>query len=425
MQRRLKIKKTAVLGTAVFVVALAGYVLSDAVLQQNTVQLAKSSEREGEYAHLVSWLPQDAKLAIEYRAKYLFYQTRMNRAKKPDAKVEAIFTFADYIKVKDPGGSDEVMVSLVTNPEYRNSRRAYRAYAFLLLNDKSRHPVQIREFHDYMKNLKWEEDIYYAWEEGQKRLNAMRAKDAVYLDFYAPLLENPKPYTNYDRFYTDIERRAPKVEGRQELAARATRIKADNAGNRRLSQELLGAPLEYRERYQDVRQSIAEAGTPEELVSALTSLAVLTRGKDDAESSAAFDRLLDTPELKNASNAYLPLSNLLLYSKSRRQLSVEQYHKVLEGIRDPRNLYLAWEAGYQQLLNEKAAPKVLLEYLAPLLDQEIKYRDYALLFREIVKQADALKDTDKAARANRFLQRVQDIYMPSVVMDDENINRLN
>lgn len=44
-----------------------------------------------------------------------------------------------------------------------------------------------------MKTLKWEEDIYYAWEEGQKRLNAMRAKDAVYLDFLAPLLENPKP----------------------------------------------------------------------------------------------------------------------------------------------------------------------------------------------------------------------------------------
>lgn len=287
MQRRLKIKKTAVLGTAVFVVALGGYVLSDAILQQNTLQLAKSSEREGEYAHLVSWLPQDAKLAIEYRAKYLFYQTRMNRARKLDAKVEAIFTFADYIKVKDPKGSDEMMVSLVTNPEYKNSRRAYRAYAFLLLNDKSRHPVQIREFHDYMKTLKWEEDIYYAWEEGQKRLNAMRAKDAVYLDFYAPLLENPKPYTNYDRFYTDIERRAPKVEGKQELAERAARIKADNkAGKRWLSQDLLRAPLEYRERYQDVKQSIAEAGTPEELVSALTSLAVLTRGKDDAESNA-------------------------------------------------------------------------------------------------------------------------------------------
>ena len=152
---------------------------------------------------------------------------------------------------------------------------------------------------------------------------------------------------------------------------------------------------------------------------------MLTRGKDDAESNATFDRLLDTPELKNASNAYLPLSNLLLYKKSKRQLSVEQYHKVLEGIKDPRNLYLAWEAGYQQLLNEKAAPKVMMEYLAPLLDQEIKYRDYALLFREIAKQAEALKDADKAARANRFLQRVQDIYMPSVVMDDENFNRLN
>ena len=119
------------------------------------------------------------------------------------------------------------------------------------------------------------------------------------------------------------------------------------------------------------------------------------------------------------------MSNLLLYKKSKRQLSVEQYHKVLEGIKDPRNLYLAWEAGYQQLLNEKAAPKVMMEYLAPLLDQEIKYRDYALLFREIAKQAEALKDADKAARANRFLQRVQDIYMPSVVMDDENFNRLN
>lgn len=41
-------------------------------------------------------------------------------------RFEAIFTFADYIKVKDPKGSDEMMVSLVTNPEYKDSRRAYR-----------------------------------------------------------------------------------------------------------------------------------------------------------------------------------------------------------------------------------------------------------------------------------------------------------
>ena len=78
MLRRRKIGKTAVIVTAVFVVSLAGYVLSDAVLQQNTLQQAKPN-RDGEYGQLVNWLPKSAKLAIEYRAKYLFLHRRCHR----------------------------------------------------------------------------------------------------------------------------------------------------------------------------------------------------------------------------------------------------------------------------------------------------------------------------------------------------------
>ena len=130
--------------TAVFVVSLAGYILSDAVLQQNTLQQAKPN-REGEYGQLVNWLPKSAKLAIEYRAKYLFLQNRMNRARKMDQKVDAIYTFADYIKVKDPVGSDTMLISVVTDPQYNNSRRAYKSFARLLLSKTSKHPVTMEE----------------------------------------------------------------------------------------------------------------------------------------------------------------------------------------------------------------------------------------------------------------------------------------
>ena len=151
----------------------------------------------------------------------------------------------------------------------------------------------------------------------------------------------------------------------------------------------------------------------------MTSLATLTRDKDDEESNRLFNQLLDTPELKNAKNAYMPLSRLLLYNRSKRKISIPQYHAMLEKIQDPMQLYLAWEAGMQQLMSLKAKPKTMLEYLSPLLDREIKYQDYAGLFREIVKNAEALKDTAKAAKANAFLTRVQETFMPSLMMGDE------
>ena len=418
MLRRRKIGKTAVIVTAVFVVSLAGYVLSDAVLQQNTLQQAKPN-RDGEYGQLVNWLPKSAKLAIEYRAKYLFLQNRMNRARKMDQKVDAIFTFADYIKAKDPVGSDTMLISVVTDPQYNGSRRAYKSFARLLLSKTSKRPVTMEEYHKHIAGLRWEEDIFDAWVAGQTQLNALRVPDPVYLKFFAPLLEHPKPYTNYDRFYNDVERRAKKI-GENAIAAKAAQIKAANrAGRRSLSQNLLRAPLEYRERYSEAQEGLAAAKTPEEKVSWLNSLATMTRDRDDAESNRLFDQLLDTPELKNAKNAYMPLSRLLLYNRSKRKISIPQYHAVQEKIQDPMQLYMAWEAGMQQLMSLKAKPKTMLEYLSPLLDREIKYQDYAGLFREIVKNAEALKDTATAAKANAFLTKVQETFMPSLMMGDE------
>ncbi len=417
MLRRRKIAKTAVILTAVFVVSLAGYVLSDAILQQNTLQQAKPN-REGEYGQLVNWLPKSAKLAIEYRAKYLFLQNRMNRARKTDQKVEAIFVFADYIKSKDPAGSDTMLISVVTDPQYNTSRRAYKSFARLLLSKTSKRPVTIEEYHKHIAGLRWEEDVYDAWVFGQTQLNWMRVPDPVYLEFFAPLMENPQPYTNYDRFYSDVERRAKKI-GETEIAAKAAQIRAANrTGRRSLSQNLLRAPLEYRERYAEAQEALAAAKTPEEKVSWMTSLGVMTRDKDDAESNKFFDLLLDTPELKNAENAYVPLSRLLLYNRSKRKISIKQYHAVLEKIKDPMQLYMAWEAGMQQLVSLKAKPKTMLEYLSPLLDCEIKYQDYAGLFREIVKSAEAVKDTAAAAKANAFLTKVQETFMPSLMMGD-------
>ena len=277
----------------------------------------------------------------------------------------------------------------------------------------------MEEYHKHIAGLRWEEDIFDAWVAGQTQLNALRVPDPVYLKFFAPLLEHPKPYTNYDRFYNDVERRAKKI-GENAIAAKAAQIKAANrAGRRSLSQNLLRAPLEYRERYSEAQEGLAAAKTPEEKVSWLTSLATMTRDKDDAESNRLFDQLLDTPELKNAKNAYMPLSRLLLYNRSKRKISIPQYHAVLEKIQDPMQLYMAWEAGMQQLMSLKAKPKTMLEYLSPLLDREIKYQDYAGLFREIVKNAEALKDTATAAKANTFLTKVQETFMPSLMMGDE------
>lgn len=412
-----KNKKSAVILTALFLVVMAAYILSDAVLQQNTVQISNKPGETGEFGQLVDWLPKDAKLAIEYRAKYLFYQNRMNKAKDPDAKVHAIFTFADYIKQKDPKGSDTMLAGVVTLPKFNRSRKAYFSYARLLLNKDSSHPVSVKELHDYMATLKWPEDDFDAWGQIMSRLYAMRASDEEVVEVLSPLLDKQREFSNYERFYAELEKRARKLEladVEKKAAAGKNYLKTKKFW---FPQALLKAPLEYRIRYSELKEDIAKTDNPDELVPLLNSLGVLTRDEDDVESNAIFDRLLDEPALRNNKYAYMTLANLLMYNRSKRQVSIPQYLFEVQKMTDPREKYMALEAGFSQLRTLKVKPKDMLEYLSPLLDQDIKYQDYAGMFRELATQAQAVGDTEKAAKANAFLTKVQETYMPSLMED--------
>ncbi len=415
-RRKRRFTKTTAVTAVVFLLALAGYVVSEALLRQNSLKFSRPAEPgSGDVGRLVDWLPKEAKAAVEYRAKYLFLQNRMNHARGIDARVEAIYAFADFIKAKDPKGSDTMLAEIVNNPEYSASRRAYKAYAALLLNPKSSRPVKIEEYQAMIAKLEWPEDVYEAWNAGMRRLWALHAPPYAYKSLFTPLIDEPIPYTNYNAIYAEAVKKANQVF-EKEFAEKAQAIRDANiAGKRALAPALMRAPLEYREQYRSAKESVAAAKTPEEKVAALTQLSVLTRDKDYPESDALIDQLLDTPELREAKNFYVPLANLILYNRSKRKLTVKQYQEAISKIEDPLTLYQAWEAGYAQLLTLKAKPQVMLDYLSPLLEREIRHVDYAALFREIEKSAVALKDEAKAEKARAYLQRVQDTYMPSLL----------
>lgn len=411
--------KRVAVAAAVFLLAASGYVLSDVILRQNSMRISgDGAYAQGNFSGLVNWLPKDARTAIEYRARSLYLQNRMKRTRDSDAKVRAVFAFADYIKERDPKGSDAVMTSIVTRPEFKNSRWAYDGYARLLLDKKSSRPVSIAELHAYLASLTWPEDRLKAWTAVDTRLRQLRASPQLYFEVMAPILETPPPFRNYDRFFYYAARYA-KTAKSPEKAAAFEKIYTEFRKRPSLATSLLNADETYRIRYREVTDDIAKAKNAEEKVRSLTAKAMLTRGMEEAESRALFDRLLDDPELKNAPNVYLPLSRLLLYRKNRRWIPISRYHAELQKLKaDPVRLLDAWQSGWTQLVDLKANDRTMLGYLAPLLEQKQEYQEYSELFRELAKHAKAAGDTARAEAAEKFLSRVQNTDMPSLFETD-------
>lgn len=403
----------------VLIAALAGFVLSDAVLQRNTARLSGRENQNGDFGQLVSWLPDNAKKAIEYRARYLFLQNRMNRTRHPDAKVEAICAFADYIRNQDPRGADAVLTGVVTLPEFKRSRRAYPAYAKLLREKNSAHPVSPEEWFEYLHSLEWPEDRFQAWSAVWNQRGRLRLSDREFVAFVRPLVRGPvPPYRNYDRFYRDIVRQAVKDDNPELAAAAQQRLEAV-LKLPYLPGALQKAPLEFRERYREMAAERDRADTPERKLESAVALAGLTRGTLDAESDALLTQVVDDPALKNVKTRYSALAKLLLYRKHPRRISIEQYHGVIRGLSDDALRFGAWQAGLAQLVELKANEKTRYEYLAPLGETEPKFQEYAELMRPLATLAAKAGDAERAARAEKFLRRVQELYIPSLFETDD------
>ncbi|NLX19797.1 MAG: hypothetical protein GXY53_11050, partial [Desulfobulbus sp.] len=223
--KKFRWSRNSIIFSAVFFLAFVAYLVSEGILQSNMLAAAEGGQPP-EYGRLVDWLPKEAKTAIEYRARYLDLQEKMEKARDVDSRVDAMFNFADYIKQKDKKGSDKVFAEVATNPEYRKSRRAYKSLAKLLLSDNSHCTLTIKDYHDHINTLTWIEDKLAAWNAGRSQLNAKRVSPQVHLQYLAPLLEDKMIYTNFDNFYGNIQSHANKLKD-DATVQKATAIRAE------------------------------------------------------------------------------------------------------------------------------------------------------------------------------------------------------
>lgn len=397
--------KRAIVFMMLFILAVIFYIVSDAILQSNTLSAAKPS-KASEYGQLVNWLPDKAKLAIEYRAKYLDFQKKAEIAKGIDAKVDALFAFADYIKVKDPKGSDKIMVSILETPEYQKSRRAYQALATLILNSKTKHPITIKDYHQHIDTLKWEEDKLQAWAAGLAQIQRLRGAPRAYLDFLAPLMQDVKEYRNYDRFYATIASQSNRIKDHETIDA-ATQIREKiKEKNISINNNLIKAELEYREIYSNLKESVVKATNPEEKNFAYTALAAHLFGYDNLEASGLLTALLNDPKCRSARNFYIPLSRLINERLAEDRITIADYQKYQSTIKRENDKLQAWEAGLNRLRELKSKDQVYVDFLLPLLNETPRFYDYKRFYEMLRDHATKCGNNEIAQRTITIVERM-------------------
>ena len=404
--KKFRWSRNSIIFSAVFFLAFVAYLVSEGILQSNMLAAAEGGQPP-EYGRLVDWLPKEAKTAIEYRARYLDLQEKMEKARDVDSRVDAMFNFADYIKQKDKKGSDKVFAEVATNPEYRKSRRAYKSLAKLLLSDNPHCTLTIKDYHDHINTLTWIEDKLAAWNAGRSQLNAKRVSPQVHLQYLAPLLEDKMIYTNFDNFYGNIQSHANKLKD-DATVQKATAIRAEIKKSRHsIPNSIIQAPLDFREKYAEYKKEIEEANTPDNRLLATIGLASLLLNRDNAEASQLLASLHGNPEYVNCKNYYVLMSRMLLDKRISKRLSIEEYHDFIKSLKDSDDVFIAWEAGLGQLSSIKASPAVFVAYMKPLLDKRPEYRDYLYIFEQLKEKAEAAKDEEAVKKADEMIELIR------------------
>ena len=404
--KKFRWSRNSIIFSAVFFLAFVAYLVSEGILQSNMLAAADGGQPP-EYGRLVDWLPKEAKTAIEYRARYLDLQEKMEKARDVDSRVDAMFNFADYIKQKDKKGSDKVFAEVATNPEYRKSRRAYKSLAKLLLSDNPHCTLTIKDYHDHINTLTWIEDKLAAWNAGRSQLNSKRVSPQVHLQYLAPLLEDKMIYTNFDNFYGNIQSHANKLKD-DATVQKATAIRAEIKKSRHsIPNSIIQAPLDFREKYAEYKKEIEEANTPDNRLLATIGLASLLLNRDNVEASQLLASLHENPEYVNCKNYYVLMSRMLLDKRISKRLSIEEYHDFIKSLKDSDDVFIAWEAGLGQLSSIKASPAVFVAYMKPLLDKRPEYRDYLYIFEQLKEKAEAAKDEEAVKKADEMIELIR------------------
>lgn len=154
----------------------------------------------------------------------------------------------------------------------------------------------------------------------------------------------------------------------------------------------------YRIMYTDITNALAGASSEEEKISLLAQLGDYTRDLKEKENIFKLLRgkYPGRPESASAFVYYL------LRRDSPDQISVPEFHRYL--LKFPQlERYNIWAMALNRLAQLKLPEPEKMNFMLPLLDMKPEYRDYSILYTELVRLGTKYRRPDLANRADALI----------------------
>ncbi|MBO4630678.1 MAG: hypothetical protein J5858_02015 [Lentisphaeria bacterium] len=154
----------------------------------------------------------------------------------------------------------------------------------------------------------------------------------------------------------------------------------------------------YRIMYTDITNALARASTEEEKLSLLAQLGEYTRNLREKENIFKLLRR-KYPERPEAAAAFV---YYLLRKDSPDQISVPEFHRYL--LKFPQlERYNIWAMALNRLAQLNVPEPEKMNFMLPLLKMKPEYRDYSILYTELVRLGTKYRNPDLANRADALI----------------------
>lgn len=168
----------------------------------------------------------------------------------------------------------------------------------------------------------------------------------------------------------------------------------------------------YRIMHTDMTNDLAAAQTEEEKLYAMAVLGEYTRDPEEKERifSALRENYAANPIAAPAFVYYF------LNEKSKKQLSAAEFHRYLSKFPQLEQ-FTIWALALNKFRTLKKPEREQLAFMMPLLKLKPEYRDYSLLYTEMVRLASKLRERETANQADakidesRFHPSIAEILM--------------
>lgn len=145
---------------------------------------------------------------LDFRIKYAEYKKEIADADTPDNRLLATVGLASLLLNRDNAEASQLLVALRDNPEYVNCKNYYVLMSRMLLDKRISKQVSIEEYHNFIKSLKDDDEIFTVWEAGLAQLASIKASPAVYVAFMKPLLDKKPAYRDYLYLFEQLKEKA-------------------------------------------------------------------------------------------------------------------------------------------------------------------------------------------------------------------------